>query len=219
MPFQLTIQPYPREELLSFLDFLLPALVDHGIHKVQIMFGWLWSKQVPTWQDIDLDTEKLKDEVRRVESLGDGNIGDDDLVIRVPSEELEIELCHEADVHVTFSRLSPLVSSIVGYLSDSFPAVLRTRASYTSPVYLFPSPTFFVSTQIRNLDPQPKVLRLQPSGRSIELQPGEEVTVQAYASAPGLMGLTSNDDFTEARGWPGSKVRVLKKGTIVLETL
>ena len=219
MTMGITIQPYPREDLLRFANFLMHILEDEQIDFIEVMYGWFWGNKIFNWEHREVPVLKLLGEVADIENRGIGKIGDDDLFIWYRQADLEVQLCHEADIHILYSDHLPIVTKIIEYLIDAFPQVAHNSSDNISPVYLFPYPAFINSVELTNNGTSPVELLFEPWGNRLVLQSDRSFTIMGYASQAGLLGVHASEDGVIVRGWSSSELRVLEDGKPLYTTI
>jgi hypothetical protein len=82
---------------------------------VEILFGFAWGNEIypdPQWEYEKLAIEQVESRIRNEEVNQTGKLGDDDFYIQLSEIPLEIQLCHESDLHLWFEEKSPLVEEI-----------------------------------------------------------------------------------------------------------
>jgi hypothetical protein len=64
------------------------------------------------WKVFRIPLAELEAEVSKPEDAGYGELGGDDVTIRVPPLDCEFLFCHHRGIHVTFGEPSPITEAI-----------------------------------------------------------------------------------------------------------
>ena len=214
----ITIQPYHRDNSFSFIDFLQRILPELGINDIDVLFGFAWGIEVFDYKTRTISIASLKREIDDVELQGHGEIGRDDLYISINAHDLEILLCHEADIHFTFETLTPLVNQIIEYLLDSFQDVTLGEHYYPEQIYPYGLPAFLFHYEVINESKISKKVVLESWQEMLECPAGETLTVTGYSSSPGLLEIEQDENTITIKGWPSSQIRVHRDKDIILDT-
>lgn len=214
----ITIQPYHRENSYSLIDFLQRILPDLGIDDIDVLFGFAWGLEVFDYKTRTIPIAFLRREIDDVELQGHGEIGQDDLYIWINSHDLEIHLCHEADIHFKFEALTPLVNLIIEYLWNSFQDVTLGDHYYSERIYPYGLPAFLFHYEIINESKISKKVVIEPWQEMLECPAGETLNVTGYSSSPGLLEIEKGDNKITIQGWPSSQIRVHRGKEIILDT-
>lgn len=87
------------------LSFFARHFQESGQKTCGVLFGFAWGNDYypgNEWDHVNIPLAKLVEEVERVESLGWGRVGADDLFVTLDELAVELRFCHEADLHLTF---------------------------------------------------------------------------------------------------------------------
>lgn len=122
-----------RDALRAELVFLTASLPAWGISECSVLFGFAWGNEYypgNTWDYIRLPAEAVQGEVERVEAIGSGSLGDDDLFVFLPEFGTEFRFCHEEDLHLSYDAPSDLSVFFLRRWSDKGfgPQVRETTA-------------------------------------------------------------------------------------------
>ena len=89
------------------LEFLAETLERLGQLELKASFGFAWAEDFHAgWDEIILSGPKLPSEVRQMETSEIGELGLNDLFIRVPHLGVEFHYCNDSDIHLTFEQPS-----------------------------------------------------------------------------------------------------------------
>jgi hypothetical protein len=205
--------------LLDFIRFLVAELHSRGVELVEVFYGWAWALEVFDWESRIIPVDRLEPEIREVEALGVGSIGDDDLEVVVAEEGFKATLCHESDIHVELDPKSDLGKSVVSHLATAFETIRQEAMPFhSSLVWLRNTPTFIVSTTLSNESGRTKTLVLERAQETLQLVSGKELTVLAYASIPGMLEAHDDGETITIRSWESSEIRVLAGSEVILDT-
>ena len=64
------------------------------------------------WIPFQISVADIKSEIEKAENIRVGRLGDDDFYIILQDLEVEILLCHERDVHVSFNKNNSITTDI-----------------------------------------------------------------------------------------------------------
>ena len=99
----------PRDEIWSELHWILGAIERSGIKSVVVLFGFAWGNSWRQWVPVTLNIDEVVSEIRGAETAEAGELGTHDLFLEVPEIEGTFVFCHESDLHVEFSHVTPLI--------------------------------------------------------------------------------------------------------------
>lgn len=100
------------KQLRSFLSILK----NNGIREVDILFGSAWGNFIypgVNWEYIRLPVEQVESRIIEEEEKENGKFGSDDLFLTHPDISFEIQFCHEADIHLWYEEITPLLEEVV----------------------------------------------------------------------------------------------------------
>jgi hypothetical protein len=111
------ILTYPIElkEVRAELHHLVEYLVSGGFSSCEVQFGGGWGiYYYPTddWSYVTFSLDSVLNEIERVEALGYGILGRDELYIRVPGVPLEFHFCGDSDIHVSLDAAHQISESL-----------------------------------------------------------------------------------------------------------
>ena len=102
------MEPAQMKEELSFLADHLEAL---GLD-CEVLFGSAWGNEyyeTNSWNYERISPKALPDKVLQVEESGIGQLGKDDLYVRIPNLDLEFRFCNDCDIHLDYEPHAPMV--------------------------------------------------------------------------------------------------------------
>ena len=68
-------------------------------------FGFAWAEEFHAgWEEITVSGPKLLSEVRQMETSNKGELGLNDLLIRIPQLGVEFLYCNDSDIHLRFEQ-------------------------------------------------------------------------------------------------------------------
>lgn len=83
---------------------------------MKILFGCAWGNYIypgPQWEYEKLSLDQIEPRIKKEEDSENGKLSDDDFYIQLSEISLEIQLCHESDLHLWFEKRSPLVEEFI----------------------------------------------------------------------------------------------------------
>ena len=88
-----------REDFKSFIND--PEVISENY--INVVFGFAWGNAIyeSDWVELRMTGSELYERVKIAEAQGLGSIGTDDLYIVFPRLGVEVQYCHEADIHIT----------------------------------------------------------------------------------------------------------------------
>ena len=101
--------------LRAELEFVLRYLAESQHENCDVLFGYAWGNDYyPTsrWDYVAMPVANVMEEVVRVESLGMGRLGENDLFIRLPRLPIEFRFCHESDLHLEFEETNEILRAM-----------------------------------------------------------------------------------------------------------
>lgn len=103
MPHGFIGRPPDAEAVRRDFEGFVAELESKPSEKVGVVFGFAWGNEIyeRDWLELDLTGSELRARVAEAEAAGLGQIGSDDLYIKLPGLGVERQYCHEADIHVT----------------------------------------------------------------------------------------------------------------------
>ena len=105
------IEPAQMEEELSFFAEHMRAL---GYAGGDVLFGSFWGGEYyPTsrWEYERISFDALVAKVAQVEASGIGQLGRDDLWVKIPGLEVEFRFCNDCDIHITYEFSTELAET------------------------------------------------------------------------------------------------------------
>jgi hypothetical protein len=99
--------PISKEQMKEELRYCAQHFRALGYDNCEVLFGSSWGNNyyaTSEWSFVEFQVLRLVEEVARVEALGFGRLGSDDLFIRLPSRELEFRFCNDSDIHISFDE-------------------------------------------------------------------------------------------------------------------
>jgi hypothetical protein len=112
---EISIHGLTKDILHAELLHLTQYLRDQGYERCQLAFGWHWGMDYPPeapWASMPVALSAVEAEVRKPEDAGLGEFGGDDVIIRVPQLDCEVQFCHHSGIHLTFSPSSPVAEML-----------------------------------------------------------------------------------------------------------
>ena len=212
------VQPFERIHSFSFIDFLSKILPDFGITDIDVMYGWAWGNDIFNWETRTIALDSLKAEIENIESQDLGNIGDDDLVIKINSHDLEITLCHETDLHIKYSESTSLIEKILEHTYSVFSDIAQEKQPFTSPVFFSNKPTFLVSYDFNSGNLNPLTIYLEQWSKTLECYPKESLSITGYSPQSGLLEIKQGDNSIRVKGWNSSNIRVHCDKQLLIDT-
>jgi hypothetical protein len=92
--------PLPRELILPELTLVCANWLAAGVKHVAVSFGWDSNLPIDAmWKDVQVPVGAVVQYLEAAERAGTIEIGKTDVFMR--TEEIELTLCHESDVHVS----------------------------------------------------------------------------------------------------------------------
>ena len=81
-------------------------------HELKASFGFAWAERFHAgWDEINVSGPTLLSEVRSMEASNKGELGFNDLFIRVPRLGVEFRYCNDSDIHLAFEQPSDFTES------------------------------------------------------------------------------------------------------------
>jgi hypothetical protein len=115
---QITSAILSKEKLKFVFKDLIALLIQEKIAVVEITYGFAWGNEIyeSEWKPIAIPPEKIETLVDEQTEKGTGEIGQDDFYINIKSEKIQIQFCHENDVHIDFQHDSQFLGKIKSIL-------------------------------------------------------------------------------------------------------
>ncbi len=97
-------------ELRNLLDYMTAV----GCTDVNILFGFAWGNAIYSgeWQYINLPISEVEHRIRSEELRLNDKFELNDLFIRQSILDIEIQFCHESDIHIFFSKKSSFIDKV-----------------------------------------------------------------------------------------------------------
>ena len=102
------------ENLWDDLKDNIALFKQFGIDNVMILFGFAWGNYIyeKDWIELPTLTDGIQNLILKAEKDDHGELGFDDLYIKLPNCNTELQYCHETDIHLTFSEPNELAQAI-----------------------------------------------------------------------------------------------------------
>lgn len=97
--------PINSVQMKDELSFLAEYFQKVGYEYCEVLFGFAWGNEYydsAKWEYEKIPLNKLVEKVIGVETNGFGEIGTDDLFIKVQGLLLEFRFCNDSDIHLSF---------------------------------------------------------------------------------------------------------------------
>jgi len=112
MPREILTYPISKAAMWQELEFLVDTLVQLDQLELKASFGFAWAEEFHAgWNEITVSGPELLSEVRRMEASEKGELGFNDLFIRLPQLAVEFHYCNDSDIHLTFDQPSDFTES------------------------------------------------------------------------------------------------------------
>ncbi len=111
----------------------LLALAEHSVSSVSMMLGWAWfnADNERMWKPFSVPLSQVKRTVEdlqaeaQVDGNNTGSFGNDDVYLELSVPAIEMNFCHERDVHLWFNEESSLVFDLVAILESASSKLFR----------------------------------------------------------------------------------------------
>jgi uncharacterized protein YigE (DUF2233 family) len=112
--FKITSIVFDKKETKEAFRRILSLLISERIEKVEITYGFAWGNDIyeAEWLPIGVAPSKIEAMVEVESQKGSGAIGSDDFYITINSEAIQIQVCHENDIHIEYNTESALLTLI-----------------------------------------------------------------------------------------------------------
>ena len=103
--FAILTYPLKRTHLKEELAFFAEHMRACGHTDCEVLFGFVWGNEyyeTDHWDYERIPLHDLVDKVEQVEAMGLGQLGQDDLFVKVPGFAIEFQFCHDSDIHITY---------------------------------------------------------------------------------------------------------------------
>lgn len=180
-----------------------------SIAQVKVLFGFAWGNQFFDWQPQRMSILQLNRAVQEGETKRFGKIGNDDLILSLESDNSEILLCHEGDIHIYFDQVTPFIEAILENVAATFPAIPKSRPNFNRHVHYSEKPTFIVGAEFANSSAEPYPIHLVSWRQVIAFPPGKVCHIKGYGPHPlPLPIFQESPEKLTIQHWPGDRIVV-----------
>jgi hypothetical protein len=119
---EISIHEVAQDVLRAELRHVVQYFRDLGHGHCELMFGWHWGMDYPPaapWETMRVLLAEVETEVRKPEDAGLGEIGRDDVTIRIPSVDGEFTFCHHYGIHLTYSQSGQVMKDFLARWTSS----------------------------------------------------------------------------------------------------
>lgn len=113
---EISIHEVAQDVLRAELRHVVHYFRGMGYDWCELEFGWHWGMDYPAeepWATLHVALAEVESEVRKPEAAELGELGHDDVTIRVPPVDCEFLFCHHWGIHLTSSRPSQVTEDFL----------------------------------------------------------------------------------------------------------
>ena len=102
------------DDLWDDLRINIDLFKQMSIDEVLILFGFAWGNFIyeKDWIEQSTSTYNIESLILTAEKDEHGQLGFDDLYIKIPNLNIELQYCHETDIHLTYLDTNELIEAV-----------------------------------------------------------------------------------------------------------
>jgi hypothetical protein len=113
---EITSKVFEKQEFTNAFHCMIAQIIN-AVPEVDILYGTVWGNDIygfdNDWIPETIHSEEIEKNVEDKITKEYGNIGEDDLFIKIKDENIEILICHERDLHIVYEVVTPTLKLIM----------------------------------------------------------------------------------------------------------
>jgi len=135
MRYEITTRSLSNASIWEELSFVSKSMQKLGHDRCLVLFGFAWGDEYyesNVWKEEEIPFANLVEKVKHVRQSGIGNLGWDDLFLRIPDPRMEFRFCNDSDIHLSYEQPNDVIEFFYeSWKSKDFCPVRREKASET----------------------------------------------------------------------------------------